>query len=138
MTNEIQTQVKKAADRINYDWFNNGFCNFFDKDCSYTEELELLQEHQDKYNISDEIEFLFEIHDKAREDLEDARREYGYDDFQTDYIYNGDWLEDNFGVKKLEEILESLEFKTGENHLLKLKLETDLDAKQDSAGKLKI
>lgn len=136
MTNDIQTKVEKAANRINYDWFNNGFCNFYDKDCSYTEELELLQEHQDKYNISGEIDFLFEIHDMAREELEEARG--NEDDSKTDYIYNGDWLEDNFGVKKLEEVLESLEFKTSENHLLKLKLEANLDGKQDSAGKLKI
>ena len=110
MNNLIRTELLKIASHISYDWFNNGFCNFFESE-SYGEDLENLRDYAGHYNIRNEVIFLKEIHEDATEKLRISK--YRYDDDEIDYIYNGNYIEDEFGKEKLEAMIESLLAKLG-------------------------
>jgi len=100
-----QKDLSKIANRISYDWYNNGFYNFYDSE-SYEDDLTVLKAHAKFHGIKDEVRLLISIQEEAKEVLDHARDTYNDD--LADEIYNGDWLEEEFGVDRLEQALGSL------------------------------
>lgn len=100
-----QKDLSKIANRISYDWFNNGFYNFYDSE-SYEDDLTVLKAHAKFHDIKSEVKLLISIYNEAKEEIEDAKDSYS--DRRLEHVYDGDWIENEFGVDELEQALESL------------------------------
>lgn len=100
-----QQDLLNIANYFHYDWFNNGFCNFYNSE-SNDEDLAVLKAHAKFHDIKKEVDLLISIYREGNERL------YFLEDrgcsIQMEEFYDGEWLEENFGTDRLEEALESL------------------------------